>query len=770
MSKSIRIRTNPGESRNIQIKVEQDFDVLEVLSLKISQQDLYTNFCANYGVVVGRVIANEGYGVPNSKVSVFIPISDEDEKNELIKDLYPYRTTQDTNKNNLRYNLLLSETTCSLNVPVGSFPTKEEVLNNDIMIEIFDKYYKYTTKTNDAGDYMIFGVPTGQQTIHMDVDLSDAGSFSPRPYDFIDNGFSEKLFKSRTEFKTSDNLNTLPQIKSGDIGCDVIPFWGDEDQCIVGITRVDFNTNFKFEPVAIYTGAIFTDQDKNSLSKRCNPTNDMGNQCELRTGAGSVEVIRVNNYEWDVNTDKIIPLDLSEYTLPQGSDVIDENGAFAVTVPMNVGHVITDEYGNLVKSFDPTKGVATKGLYRFKMKFDEPPGNWKRKTASVITPSLNRITGGVGLDVTNTTKPSTEAARWTTDLDVWKTNNTLSDVFYMDYHDFHWSQIYTLSQYIPKYKKGNNRWSFLGLKGVDECGEKNTIPFNGAMWKPDIVYGLLSFFIRIQASFLKFKIFMNNLTFCISIKSKLIDSIATAFGGDKGLMKCYTCLGTKKYVNSVRGGRIEKDIKNLIVGGTIILDGKEGSIVNLRKIRFKAKQELNTNFLLDYSFGDNPPTVQYEGSLSDKNIKYDSPYGVPNNDDCDDRLGLGDYSEYYVWAKIDFEDNDDNETNKIWINLGKAVNLKVGHFFKECDCDGITDKGSYETLQKAKDACDDYCRTIKIRPFKFIANDDKTKELPCESNDYVLNNTCEDYGCDCSGISGNFGIDFNVKAPRCCSL
>jgi hypothetical protein len=564
MSKSIRIRTNPGESRNIQIKVEQDFDVLEVLSLKISQHDLYTSFCANYGVVVGRVIANEGYGVSNSKVSVFIPISDEDEKNELIKDLYPYKTTQDTNKNNLRYNLLLSETTCSLNVPVGSFPTKEEVLNNDIMIEIFDKYYKYTTKTNDAGDYMIFGVPTGQQTIHMDVDLSDAGSFSPRPYDFIDNGFSEKLFKSRTEFKTSDNLNTLPQIKSGDIGCDVIPFWGDEDQCIVGITRVDFNTNFKFEPVAIYTGAIFTDQDKNSLSKRCNPTNDMGNQCELRTGVGSVEVIRVNNYEWDVNTDKIIPLDLSEYTLPQGSDVIDENGAFAVTVPMNVGHVITDEYGNLVKSFDPTKGVATKGLYRFKMKFDEPPGDWKRKTASVITPSLNRVTGGVALDMTDTTKPSTEAARWTTDLDVWKTNNTLSDVFYMDYHDFHWNQIYTLSQYIPKYKKGNNRWSFLGLKGVDECGEKNTIPFNGAMWKPDIVYGLLSFFIRVQASFLKFKIFMNNLTFCISIKSKLIDSIATAFGGDKGLMKCYTCIGTKEFDNKLRGWRLEKDIQSML--------------------------------------------------------------------------------------------------------------------------------------------------------------------------------------------------------------
>tara|TARA_Y100000389_G_C17466752_1_gene526346 strand:- start:2782 stop:3057 length:276 start_codon:yes stop_codon:yes gene_type:complete len=91
MSKSLRIRTTPGESRNIQIKIDQDFDFLEVLSLKITQEDLYSSFCADYGVVVGRVIANEGFGVPNTKVSVFIPISSEDEKNDLIRDLYPFK-------------------------------------------------------------------------------------------------------------------------------------------------------------------------------------------------------------------------------------------------------------------------------------------------------------------------------------------------------------------------------------------------------------------------------------------------------------------------------------------------------------------------------------------------------------------------------------------------------------------------------------------------------------------------------------------------------
>ena len=36
--------------------------------------------------------------------------------------------------------------------------------------QVFEKYYKYTTKTNDSGDFMLFGVPTGNQTVFVDID------------------------------------------------------------------------------------------------------------------------------------------------------------------------------------------------------------------------------------------------------------------------------------------------------------------------------------------------------------------------------------------------------------------------------------------------------------------------------------------------------------------------------------------------------------------------------------------------------------------------
>ncbi len=84
MSNTIRIRTTPNGGDNyLKLKLEQDFDFIEILSLKISQEDAYRKFCSDYGVIVGRVIINNGFGVPNAKVSVFIPIDDIDKEDPL---------------------------------------------------------------------------------------------------------------------------------------------------------------------------------------------------------------------------------------------------------------------------------------------------------------------------------------------------------------------------------------------------------------------------------------------------------------------------------------------------------------------------------------------------------------------------------------------------------------------------------------------------------------------------------------------------------------
>ena len=104
------------------------------------------------------------------------------------------------------------------------------MLDDSNTLEIFDKYYKYTTVTNNAGDYMIFGVPVGNQTIHMDIDLSDIGFLSQKPIDMLYKGYNITQFENAQQFKKDTNLNNLTQIISQDTNVYVNPFWGDEGE------------------------------------------------------------------------------------------------------------------------------------------------------------------------------------------------------------------------------------------------------------------------------------------------------------------------------------------------------------------------------------------------------------------------------------------------------------------------------------------------------------------------------------------------------------
>jgi len=106
MPNSIRIRTQVGVDKSIRVLLNQDFEYLEILSLKILQSQIYNRQCSDYGVVVGRVTSNNGYGIPNAKISIFIPLDQEDETNPIISELYPYKSLSDVNEDGYRYNLL----------------------------------------------------------------------------------------------------------------------------------------------------------------------------------------------------------------------------------------------------------------------------------------------------------------------------------------------------------------------------------------------------------------------------------------------------------------------------------------------------------------------------------------------------------------------------------------------------------------------------------------------------------------------------------------
>ena len=109
MNKSKRIQLITGTTttdKYISIQLEQNIDTLEFMSLNIDSNEIYQNFNADYGVLVGRVNANNAVGIPNAKISIFIPLSDDDAANEDIFSIYPYKSPSDKNLDGKRYNLL----------------------------------------------------------------------------------------------------------------------------------------------------------------------------------------------------------------------------------------------------------------------------------------------------------------------------------------------------------------------------------------------------------------------------------------------------------------------------------------------------------------------------------------------------------------------------------------------------------------------------------------------------------------------------------------
>ena len=149
MNKSQRIFLNNNAAiadSHITVKLDQDVDTLEFLSMSLSTKDVYQDFNADYGVLIGRVLANGGIGIPNAKISIFIPLTDEDANNSEISSIYPYINPTDKNNEGKRYNLLprVSQVNSfgisSPKQPFGSFPIKPELVTNlEFLKDLYDR-------------------------------------------------------------------------------------------------------------------------------------------------------------------------------------------------------------------------------------------------------------------------------------------------------------------------------------------------------------------------------------------------------------------------------------------------------------------------------------------------------------------------------------------------------------------------------------------------------------------------------------------------------
>ena len=69
----------------------------------------------------------------------------------IISTLYPYKNIQTKNEDGYRYNLLPYVKEYGGHTPTGTFPDREDVLTRKEVLHVYEKYYKYTVKTNELG-------------------------------------------------------------------------------------------------------------------------------------------------------------------------------------------------------------------------------------------------------------------------------------------------------------------------------------------------------------------------------------------------------------------------------------------------------------------------------------------------------------------------------------------------------------------------------------------------------------------------------------------
>ena len=139
MLKKLRIRTEIGVDKEVTFDLTQDFDLLEILSLNLHQTDVYPKDCSEFGVICGRVIINGGFGLPNAKISIFIPLDSKDEENEAVTQIYPYKSQNSRNEQGYRYNLLPTDPSYTGHLPTGSFPNVDDVLLVSDVKYVYDK-------------------------------------------------------------------------------------------------------------------------------------------------------------------------------------------------------------------------------------------------------------------------------------------------------------------------------------------------------------------------------------------------------------------------------------------------------------------------------------------------------------------------------------------------------------------------------------------------------------------------------------------------------
>ena len=278
-------------------------------------------------------------------------------------------------------------------------------------------------------------------------------------------GYTIEQFENPNKFKDGTQYDNLSQVFTQDQVVNVIPFWGNtEEGNEIGITRADMSIAFKFEPTCVFIGSVVSDNASNGISRKCIPTNTMGAMDEMVTGEGTIEMIRKT------------PGGAVEEFQIKGTQLINENGVWCYQIPMNLDFMMTDEYGNMVPTDNPDKGIPTRTRVRFRVSMQDNELNTDNYfRCKVLVPNRSGLNESGGPDYDFGT-------------------NTREDSF----RDLYWNYVYSVKSYIPRFQKTSQVKTerFTGIKHCNIYGNNNPMPYNNIRIKIPFMFTLLCALIK----------------------------------------------------------------------------------------------------------------------------------------------------------------------------------------------------------------------------------------------------------------------------------
>lgn len=270
----------------VDLKLERSYNSLDTLKIYNNLINSFPEQESPTGVVFGRLTAiqkiknenGENLRIPlqNVPLGVFNPSDD-----------YPQIFSTDDNGD--RLTLSLKEST----VPSEYFNTisYEADYNNYLRsAESFSAVpaqYKYITKTNENGEFILYDIPVGQQTVIFEVDLFKQGLTK------------DEIALNFFPFPTTEqpNIDTVPSFVYKQFPIDVVPAWGRGQ---TGYTSLDININLDLRKWTTYIiPPVTISAQKLNLTTAQSPSKNLKVDIRDMTAPGfirrPIEIVQVPN-------------------------------------------------------------------------------------------------------------------------------------------------------------------------------------------------------------------------------------------------------------------------------------------------------------------------------------------------------------------------------------------------------------------------------------------------------------------------------------------